>query len=74
VVARLSLTDEHWDRDGCMNLIKQFAASIRRRDKTLLKRIEAAEKSGDVTLLASLLQEKQHQARRIRNKPSNMNH
>jgi DNA primase len=24
VVARLSLTDEHWDRNGCRNLINQF--------------------------------------------------
>ena len=66
VVARLSLTDEHWDREGCMNLINQFAATIRRRDKALLKRIEAAEKSGDMNLLAALLQEKQNQARRTR--------
>jgi DNA primase len=55
----LSLTDEHWDRNGCMNLINQFESSIRRRDKVLLKRIEAAEKSGDKNLLARLLQEKQ---------------
>jgi DNA primase len=64
VVARLSLTDEHWDRDGCMNLMTQFESSIRRRDKALLKRIEAAEKSGDVNLLATLLREKQQQARK----------
>ena len=63
VVAKLSLTDEHWDKDGCVNLINQFEASIRRRDKALLKRIEDAEKSGDVALLATLLQEKQRQAR-----------
>ncbi len=65
MVARLSLTDEQWDKDGCMNLINQFHQSIRRRDKSLLQRIEAAEKSGDVELLASLLQEKQHQAQRV---------
>lgn len=63
VVSRLSLIDEHWDRNGCMNLINQFAASIRRRDNTLLKRIEAAEKNGDENLLAALLREKQQQAR-----------
>jgi DNA primase len=74
VVARLSLTDEHWDRDGCMNLINQFAASIRRRDKALLKRIAAAEKSGDVDLLASLLREKQHQAQRTMKNKRHMNH
>lgn len=74
VVARLSLTDEHWDRDGCMNLINQFEASMRRRDKALLKRIEAAEKSGDESLLAALLQEKQHQVRRTIQKQSGANH
>jgi DNA primase len=66
VVARLSLTDEHWDRNGCLNLINQFTASIRRQDKVLLKRIEAAEKSGDKNLLATLLQEKQNQVARQR--------
>lgn len=63
MVARLSLTDEHWDRNGCLSLINQFDATIRRRDNALLKRIEAAEKSGDTTLLAALLREKQHQVR-----------
>jgi DNA primase len=62
VVARLCMADEHWDRNGCMNLINQFEDSIRRRDKVLLKRIQAAEKSGDENLLAELLQQKQHQA------------
>jgi DNA primase len=66
VVARLSLTDEHWDREGCLNLINQFSAIIRRRDKGLLKRIDAAEKNGDEKLLTALLQEKQNQARRTR--------
>ncbi len=70
VVARLSLTDEHWDRKGCMNLISQFEASIQRRDKTLLKQIEAAEKNGDENLLAVLLQQKQHQARKTMEKQS----
>lgn len=74
VVARLSLTDEHWDRDGCMNLINQFEASIHRRDKVLLKRIEAAEKSGDENLLADLLQEQQQQARRTMEKQSGGDH
>jgi DNA primase len=73
VVARLSLTDEHWARDGCMSLINQFAGSIRRQDKALLKRIEAAEESGDETLLAALLKEKQHQARRTMEKQSGPN-
>jgi len=74
VVARLAMTDERWGRDGCMNLIHQFEASIRRRDKALLKRIEAAEKSGDETLLAELLREKQHQARKHMNQQSGANH
>ncbi len=74
LVARLSLTDEHWDRDGCMNLMSQFESSIRRRDKTLLKRIEAAEKSGDAHLLATLLREKQQQARKTMEKHSGGNH
>jgi DNA primase len=74
IVVRLSLTDEHWDRDGCMNLINQFEASIHRRDKGLLRRIEAAEKSGDESLLAELLQEKQRQARKTMEKHSGVNH
>ena len=74
VIAQLSLTDEHWDRDGCLNLMAQFEDSIRRRDKTLIRRIEAAEKSGDENLLAELLQEKQHQARLTFAKQSGANH
>ena len=61
MIARLSLADVQWDRQGCIKLINQFAASLRRRDKTLIQRIETAEKNGDVTLLAKLLREKQHQ-------------
>jgi DNA primase len=74
VVARLSLTEEHWHRSGCINLINQFEASIQRRDKALLKRIEAAEKSGNETLLAALLQEKQHQARKTMKKQGGAKH
>jgi len=70
VVARLALVDEHWDRNGCMGLINQFENSIRRRDKVLLKRIEAAEKSGDDNLLSELLLQKQHQARKRLEKQS----
>jgi len=70
VVTRLSIKDEHWGRQGCMALIRQFENSIRRRDKALLKRIEAAEKSGDDALLAELLREKQHQARRTTERQS----
>lgn len=62
VIARLSLSDEIWGQDGCLNLINQFEASIRRRDKTLLARIDAAEKSGDQELVNRLLLEKQQQA------------
>ncbi|BBO80136.1 DNA primase [Desulfosarcina ovata subsp. sediminis] len=64
LIARLALSDEHWDRSGCTNLINQFESSIRRHDKDLVKRIESAEKSGDINLLAELLQKKQHQARK----------
>jgi DNA primase len=74
VVARLSLTDEHWDRKGCKNLIGQFETSIRRRDKSLQKRIEAAEKSGDDNLLVTLLREKQQMAQMTRRKQSGTNH
>ena len=57
-----------------MNLMSQFESSIRRRDKTLLKRIEAAEKSGDDNLLATLLREKQQQARKTMEKRNGEGH
>jgi DNA primase len=66
VIARLSLSDENWDRAGCMNLVNQFETFVSRRDTALQKRIEEAEKNGDEPLLAALLQEKQQQARRAR--------
>ncbi len=74
LVARLSLTDEHWDRDGCMNLINQFEASVRRRDKALLKRIDAAEKRGDKALVDQLLLEMQLQARQTKERQRSMDH
>jgi DNA primase len=64
IVARLAITDERWDRAGCIHLIEQFERLVQRRDTALLKRIAEAEKRGDVTLVAALLQEKQQQARR----------
>ncbi len=73
IIARLSLTEDHWDREGCRRLIDQFEAGIQRRDTILLKRIEDAEKSGDVKLLAALLEQKQQQARQIIQKRSGMN-
>jgi DNA primase len=73
VVAQLSLTDEHWDRKGCTSLISQFEASIRRRDNTLQKRIEAAEKSGDEDLLVTLLREKQQLAQKTMQKQCGAN-
>lgn len=66
VIARLSLSDENWDRAGCMNLVNQFETFVSRRDTALQKRIEEAEKNGDEPLLAALLQEKQQQARRAK--------
>jgi DNA primase len=69
VIARLSLSDEIWGQDGCLNLINQFEASVRRRDKTLLARIDAAEKSGDQELVNRLLLEKQQQARKTMVRP-----
>jgi DNA primase len=33
IVARLSLTEEHWDSEGCRRLIDQFEVSIRRRTR-----------------------------------------
>jgi DNA primase len=74
LVSHLSLVDERWGRDGCMGLINQFEAGVRRRDKDLLRRIEAAEKSGDNTLLAQLLREKQHQASQTMNRRSDNQH
>jgi len=66
VIARLSLSEENWDRTGCMNLVNQFETFVSRRDTALQKRIEEAEKNGDEPLLAALLQEKQQQARKAR--------
>jgi DNA primase len=64
VVARLAITDERWDQAGCIHLIEQFERLVQRRDTALLRRIAEAEKRGDVTLVAALLQEKQQQAQR----------
>jgi DNA primase len=59
IIASLAMEEEMWDREGCLKLISQFEASRRRRRRTLLDRIKAAEKENDHELLDKLLQEKQ---------------
>lgn len=60
----LTIEDVDWDKNNCNKLLSQFENSYRRRDKTLLKEIRAAEKNNDHALLLQLLKEKQIQARR----------
>ena len=66
LVAALALTDESWDKKGCLKLIGQFVETIQRRHKSKLMddKIRAAELKKDQQLLNRLLNEKQKLALR----------
>ncbi|MGD8764228.1 MAG: hypothetical protein PVG87_18115, partial [Desulfobacteraceae bacterium] len=55
------LSDESWDKKGCLKLIGQFVETIQRRHKSKLMddKIRAAELNKDQQLLNRLLIEKQ---------------
>ncbi|MDL2268353.1 DNA primase [Desulfosarcina sp. OttesenSCG-928-A07] len=72
MVARLSICEEAWTPGGCAALINQFEARARRCDNALLKQIEAAEKENDMSLLATLLREKQQEAQKAAKKKGGM--
>jgi DNA primase len=63
-IAALAMTDEAWDKKGCLMLINQFVETHQRRQKNKLMddKIKAAELQNDQTLLYKLLNEKQKQA------------
>ena len=63
MVAKLTVSDEHWDRSGCERLMTQFEARYQRKTKDdLQRRIIDAEKNNDIDLLSKLLRQKQKQA------------
>jgi DNA primase len=64
IVAELASSEDTWDLQGCRKLIHQFidASRGRRRNNSIEKRIQAAERSGDQELLTKLLSEKQQMA------------
>jgi DNA primase len=64
ILAKLAISEYHWDRQGCERLLTQFEARLQRRAKDILQRqIEAAEKNNDLALLSKLLIRKQQQVR-----------
>jgi DNA primase len=66
LIAALAVTDEFFDKKGCLMLIHQFAETIQRRHKFKLMddKIKAAESQNDHILLNKLLNEKQKLAMR----------
>jgi DNA primase len=63
LMAKLAISDQHWDRQGCDRLIAQFEIRFRRQIiGDIQRRIEAAEKENDMELLCELLKQKQKQA------------
>ncbi len=64
VIASLSIGDDAWDYEGCLNLIAQFISSRANREKNLLNKIKAAEAQNDHDLLVTLLREKQLQIKK----------
>lgn len=66
LIAALALSNESWDKKGCLKLIGQFVETIQRRQKSKLMddKIRAAELKKDQQLLYRLLNEKQKLAMR----------
>jgi DNA primase len=63
LMAKLAISEQHWDRQGCDRLIAQYEIRFRRHIASdLQRRIEAAEKVNDMELLCELLKQKQKQA------------
>ena len=63
LLARLAMTEEHWDRNGCERLFSQLENRFQRRAReTLQREIEHAERNKDFERLARLLRQKQEQA------------
>ncbi|MCP4744959.1 MAG: DNA primase [Desulfobacteraceae bacterium] len=63
LMTRLSMTQEHWDRDGCERILSQIEQrQLRKIGSDLQRKIEAAEKDNNIELLGELLRLKQKQA------------
>jgi len=63
IAAQLAMSEDVWDHEGCLRLIKQFENSRARRKHTLIEKIRAAEKEQNYELLTRLLKEKQPRAK-----------
>lgn len=64
IVARLSVSGEHWDRKGCLKFLAWFESGRKGVSGDLTEQIKAAEKKGDTDLLDRLLMEKQNMAKK----------
>ena len=65
MVAYLTIKENSYDKKGCLRLISQFQASRVRKDKSLLRKIKAAENNNDQDLLIKLLRDTQLKAQKI---------
>ncbi len=63
IAAALSIAHEPWSHESCLRILDQFESSRKRKNHTLLQKIEAARQQNDQALLLKLLKEKQSQAR-----------
>jgi DNA primase len=68
IVASLAISEDLWNREGCLKLLSQFELFRKRQEKTLLQKIKAAEDCNDYELLSELsqklLKEKRIQVRK----------
>ncbi len=65
IISALAMTEEAWEKNGCMKLIAQFVKHGQKgRDRRILNEIKAAEEKNDQETLAKLLKQKQKLAMR----------
>ncbi len=63
VAARLSMTSEVWEYEGCKRILDQFQAKKDKSNTNILQQIEAAKRDNNHSLLLELLKQKQDMAR-----------
>ena len=62
MMASLAMRDDVWDYEGCLSVIDRYESKRKTNKRTLLEKIQEAEKNNDLELLEKLLSKKQKMA------------
>jgi DNA primase len=62
IVASMAFKENHWDYDGCLNILNRFESIRHKKETTLINKIKEAEENNDLELLSKLLSKKHKMA------------